>query len=158
VSPLTGKAVQVVAAGGIFDGRGLAMALAAGATGVWVGTRFVACEEAGSGPYHKKLLLKTDYTDTIRTEIYTGRPMRVHATKFVMDWEARRDEYKEMLSKGKIPTPYNTQKHIAERPFLMGQAAGAIEKTLTAKEIVDEMIEQAHASINNMNSYVVSKL
>merc|ERR1719223_799867 len=46
MSPLTGKQVPVVAAGGIFDGRGLAMALSAGAAGVWVGTRFVACEEA----------------------------------------------------------------------------------------------------------------
>merc|ERR1719487_2820352 len=53
ISPLTGKPVEVVAAGGIFDGRGLAMALAAGASAVWVGTRFVACEEAAAGPYHK---------------------------------------------------------------------------------------------------------
>merc|ERR1719487_789893 len=58
VSPLTGKPVLVVAAGGIFDGRGLAMALSVGAAGVWVGTRFVAAEEAGAGPYHKDLLKK----------------------------------------------------------------------------------------------------
>merc|ERR1712176_1617684 len=45
-SALTGKPIMIVAAGGIFDGRGLAMSLSAGASGVWVGTRFVACEEA----------------------------------------------------------------------------------------------------------------
>ena len=38
-SPLTGKPVSVIAAGGIFDGRGLAMALSFGADAVWVGTR-----------------------------------------------------------------------------------------------------------------------
>lgn len=47
-SPLTGQPVPVIAAGGIFDGRGLAMALALGAEAVWVGTRFVASEEAGA--------------------------------------------------------------------------------------------------------------
>merc|ERR1712194_831513 len=157
-SPLPGKQVQVVAAGGIFDGRGLAMALAAGASGVWVGTRFVACKEAAAGPYHKQLIAKTGYTDTLRTEIYTGRPMRVHATKFVLDWEKRRDDYKEMLAKGQLPAPFGSQDKIQERPFLMGQAAGAIETTLSAQEIVDEMVGQACERISSANAYVVSKL
>merc|ERR1719471_2574702 len=69
-SPLTGAPIYVIAAGGIFDGRGLAMALSMGAVGVWVGTRFVACTEAGSGPYHRNLIVKTGYSDTIRTLIY----------------------------------------------------------------------------------------
>merc|ERR1711972_1057773 len=56
LSPLTGKQVPIVAAGGIFDGRGLAMSLSIGAAAVWVGTRFVACEEANAGPYAKKLI------------------------------------------------------------------------------------------------------
>merc|ERR1712187_828410 len=47
-SPLTGKQVPVVAAGGIYDARGLAMALSLGADGVWVGTRFVASVEGGA--------------------------------------------------------------------------------------------------------------
>ncbi|ELU42862.1 2-nitropropane dioxygenase [Rhizoctonia solani AG-1 IA] len=54
-SPLTGKPVFVVAAGGIYDGRGLAAALMWGAQGVWVGTRFVASEEAGANKRHKEL-------------------------------------------------------------------------------------------------------
>jgi pyridoxal biosynthesis lyase PdxS len=54
-SPLTGKPVFVVAAGGISDGRGLAAALMWGAQGVWVGTRFVASEEAGAPKMHKDL-------------------------------------------------------------------------------------------------------
>jgi NAD(P)H-dependent flavin oxidoreductase YrpB (nitropropane dioxygenase family) len=43
MSPLTGKQVQVIAAGGIYNGMGLASALAVGASGVWVGTRFIVC-------------------------------------------------------------------------------------------------------------------
>lgn len=52
-SPLTGGPVYLVAAGGISDGRSLAASLAYGAQAVWVGTRFVACVEAGAPKAHK---------------------------------------------------------------------------------------------------------
>ena len=47
-SAVTGEDVMVVAAGGIFDGRGLAMALSLGAHAVWVGTRFICSKEVSS--------------------------------------------------------------------------------------------------------------
>merc|ERR1712100_680712 len=85
-SPLTGGPVLVVGAGGIFDGRGLAMALCAGCSGVWVGTRFIASEEAGAGPMHKKRVVSAAYEDTVRTIIYSGRPMRVFKTPYTLDF------------------------------------------------------------------------
>merc|ERR1712151_545904 len=100
-SPLTGEQVLVVGAGGIFDGRGLAAALTMGCSGVWVGTRFIASEEAGAGPYHKRSVVNADYADTIRTTIYTGRPMRVFKTPYIMDWEEnRKEEMTELQNKG----------------------------------------------------------
>merc|ERR1712151_115301 len=92
VSPLTGEPIQVIGAGGIFDGRGLAMSIAAGCTGVWVGTRFIASEEAGAGPYHKKSVVNAGFTDTIRSTIFTGRPLRIFKTPYVMDWEENRQK------------------------------------------------------------------
>ncbi|KAH0830381.1 2-nitropropane dioxygenase [Lanmaoa asiatica] len=59
-SPLSGEPIVVVAAGGIADGRGLAAALSYGADGVWVGTRFVASEEAGAPRKHKELCSRPD--------------------------------------------------------------------------------------------------
>lgn len=53
-SPLTGQQVPLIAAGAIYDGRGLAASLAYGAQAVWVGTRFVASKEAGAPPKHKE--------------------------------------------------------------------------------------------------------
>jgi len=100
-SPLTGEPVQVVGAGGIADGRGLAMALACGCTGVWVGTRFIACDEAGAGPFHKKRVVSADYSDTIRTTMYSGRPMRVFRTPYNVEMEtSRRHIIKQMESMG----------------------------------------------------------
>eukprot|EP00928_Gymnodinium_smaydae_P014188 TRINITY_DN1515_c0_g1_i1.p1 TRINITY_DN1515_c0_g1~~TRINITY_DN1515_c0_g1_i1.p1 ORF type:complete len:400 (+),score=102.18 TRINITY_DN1515_c0_g1_i1:65-1201(+) len=100
-SPLTGGPVLVVGAGGIFDGRGLAASLAMGCSGVWVGTRFIACDEAGAGPLHKKKVLEADYSDTIRTIIYSGRPMRVFKTPYNVEFEEKRQhEIKEMQEAG----------------------------------------------------------
>lgn len=100
-SPLTGRPILVVGSGGIFDGRGLAACLAMGCSGVWVGTRFIACEEAGAGPLHKKRVINADYGDTIRTIIYTGRPMRVFKTPYTVDFEQnRQQEITEMQNSG----------------------------------------------------------
>lgn len=100
-SPLTGGPVLVVGAGGIFDGRGLASALAVGCSGVWVGTRFIASEEAGAGPLHKKKVVNSDYGDTMRTTLYSGRPMRIFKTPYAMEWEEKRkDEMLEAQSLG----------------------------------------------------------
>jgi NAD(P)H-dependent flavin oxidoreductase YrpB (nitropropane dioxygenase family) len=78
--------VLVVAAGGISDGRGLAASLSYGATGVWVGTRFVASEEAGAPKRHKELVLSADYDGTVKTLVYSGRPMHVRRTDYVREW------------------------------------------------------------------------
>src|SRR2546426_10211326 len=52
----------VVAAGGIADGRGLAAALALGAAGVWIGTRFLASDEAAIHPRYREVLLQANET------------------------------------------------------------------------------------------------
>src|SRR5690349_12026998 len=86
-SKLTGGPVHVVAAGGIFDGRGLAAALMWGAQAVWVGTRFVCAKEAGAPPRHQQAVIGAGFHDTVRTTIFTGRPMRVIKNEYIMNWE-----------------------------------------------------------------------
>jgi nitronate monooxygenase len=73
--------VPVVAAGGISDGRGLAAALTLGAAGVWVGTRFVASEEAGLHPLYKQLICEAVETDTVHSSLFdVGWPQAPHRT------------------------------------------------------------------------------
>ena len=67
-----GKAL-VVAAGGIYDGRGIAACLTMGAAGVWVGTAFLATPEANVEDTYKQKLLESESAETIRSETYTGR-------------------------------------------------------------------------------------
>lgn len=65
-SPLTGKPVQLVAAGGIYDGRGIAAALMLGASAVWVGTRFVTAKESGAPEVAKRAYVQSINPDTSR--------------------------------------------------------------------------------------------
>merc|ERR1712137_951303 len=102
-SSLTGGPVLVVGAGGIFDGRGLASALSVGCSGVWVGTRFIASDEAGAGPIHKKKVVESKYEDTIRTIMYSGRPMRVFKTPYNVKMEEKRQDVIQMMQNAGIP-------------------------------------------------------
>ncbi|GBE82370.1 2-nitropropane dioxygenase [Sparassis latifolia] len=158
-SPLTGEPVIVVAAGAIADGRGLAAALSYGAAGVWVGTRFVASEEAAAPPKHKELLLSAGYDDTVRTLIYSGRPMSVRRTPYVDSWAQRQQEVAELTSQGKIPYMVDLEQHpekfIESQRWLMGKVAGSINDIKPAKEIVDEMVATAAETLQNAYASMV---
>ena len=69
--------IPVIAAGSIVDGRGLAAALALGAQGVWIGTRFIASAEAHAGAMYKQVIVEAGDEYTIITRAYSGKPMRV---------------------------------------------------------------------------------
>ncbi len=71
--------IPVLAAGSIVDGRGLAAALAFGAQGVWMGTRFIASHEARAHETYKKRITEIGSADTAITRSYSGKPMRVMA-------------------------------------------------------------------------------
>lgn len=142
-----GFEVPVIAAGGIYDGRGLGAALMLGAAGAWVGTRFIACEEAHAGPVHIKRVLECSGSETIRTEIFTGRPCRLLRTPYVKKWEKREDEVRQMLNKGVVPWLAEMKDGKAGMseffPALMGQCAGGIHEVKSAEAIVKDMVAEA---------------
>src|SRR4026209_1424732 len=84
----------VLAAGGIADGRGLAAALALGAEGVLLGTRFMATPEASIHGNYKQAIVKTDGHDTVHTEI---PDLASHASGWAMS-RAQRDKFIERWS------------------------------------------------------------
>src|SRR3954468_13425466 len=88
-----GDKAIVVAAGGIFDGRGLAAALALGAEGVWIGTRFIATPEARAVNGYKDTLVGMREDDTVISRAYTGKTCRVVRN----DWTNHYDQHPELL-------------------------------------------------------------
>jgi NAD(P)H-dependent flavin oxidoreductase YrpB (nitropropane dioxygenase family) len=141
---LNGEPALVVAAGGIYNGRSLASSLMQGASGVWVGTRFVACSEAGCSQQHKESVVSATFEDTIRTLVVSGRPLRLRRNEWVDKWEAQPEKIKELTEKGVVPIEYDMDAgNEVDIPHLMGVVAGVIEKIQPAREIVDEMVAEA---------------
>ncbi|KAL0384452.1 UNVERIFIED_CONTAM: putative nitronate monooxygenase [Sesamum radiatum] len=89
VDLVRGHNIPVIAAGGIVNERGYVAALALGAQGVALGTRFLATEESYAHPLYKRKLVevhKTEYTDVFGRARWPGAPHRVLRTPFFMDW------------------------------------------------------------------------
>ncbi|RFU34592.1 hypothetical protein B7463_g1719, partial [Scytalidium lignicola] len=155
---LGGQTALVVAAGGIYNGRGLASSLMQGAVGVWVGTRFVASKEAGSSQQHKEGVVSADYSDTIRTLVLSGRPLRARRNEWTDKWEAQPEKIRELTEKGIVPYQYDLDNdNDTEFPHLMGQVAGSIKDIKPAKQIVDEMVEEAVIMIKKGQTYLGNK-
>jgi NAD(P)H-dependent flavin oxidoreductase YrpB (nitropropane dioxygenase family) len=154
-SPLTGQTALVVAAGGIYDGRGLASSLMQGAQGVWVGTRFVASTEAGCSQLHKEAVVTADFSDTLRTLVISGRPLRVRINDYIQGWEKKPEEIRALTEKGITPMEKDMKDDKdVDFPFLMGQVSGVIRDIKPAKEIIEEMVADAVRMIRQGQSYI----
>ncbi len=142
----------VGAAGGIVDGRGLAAALALGAEGVWIGTRFIASAEAHAGQVYKERILAAADADTRVTRCYSGKPMRVLDNPYVEEWETRPQDLKPFPMQAMLSGQAGVLGGIAgqlddldpaKSCLPAGQGAGAIGEVLTAAEIVERFMTEA---------------
>ncbi|KAJ5765060.1 hypothetical protein N7520_004619 [Penicillium odoratum] len=160
-SPLTGQDVQVIAAGGLYNGNSVAAALMLGASAVWIGTRFILSDEAGAPKAHQEAVRTAGFEDNIRTIIFTGRPLRVRKNDYIMNWENNRaDEIKQLTAKGIIPVEHDFENLPDDvdddtldnaRPFLMGKVAAVVNEKKSAKAIVDELVTDAAALLKKGN-------
>ncbi|CAJ1418601.1 unnamed protein product [Effrenium voratum] len=110
-----GSPVLCVAAGGIFDGRGLAAALALGAAGVWVGTRFICAEESAAPKSHKDKVIASSSADTVRTLAVSGRPLRLIPNDWIKSWEREPQKVKELCDQGIVPLEHDLKKASEDR-------------------------------------------
>jgi enoyl-[acyl-carrier protein] reductase II len=150
-------AIPVVAAGGIFDGRGLAASLALGADGVWVGTRFIATPEARAVPGFKEGIIESREDGTVISRAYTGKTMRVLRNEKTDLYEATPsllkpfpDQLGVSLSDGTfhLGGDANTPGIDPDREgYPAGQAVGAISTLIPAGDIVRSMVADAEQII-----------
>jgi len=142
----------VVAAGGVFSGRGLAAVLAAGAEGAWIGTPLLASEEARSSAAAKQRVLEARETDTVHTRVFDVAqglpwperfPGRALANAFTREWHGREGELagsaeaKAAFQKAKKAEDYATAVIYA------GQAVGALTRAEPAGAIVKRIAADA---------------
>ena len=140
--------LPVLAAGGIMDGRGIMAALALGALGVQLGTRFLLATESAAPPSYRRQLLAADETSTLVTDVYSGRPARGLRNAFARLYQAS----------GARPLPYPRQGAAAADIYraslegdaefatlFAGQGLRLARREQPAAEIVRELIEEARA-------------
>jgi NAD(P)H-dependent flavin oxidoreductase YrpB (nitropropane dioxygenase family) len=149
--------LPVLCAGGIADGRGLAGALALGAEGVLLGTRFLATHESPLHPNFKQAIVDSDGHDTVLTEIpdlagqrvWPGAMSRAKRNQFIERWAGQEWAIRQNANEiGKDLAKARVAGDIANASLSYGQDAGLIDSIKSAKEVVQDIIAEAEQIIS----------
>ena len=155
-----GDQIPVVAAGGIVDGRGLAAALALGADGVWMGTRFIATPEARSVAGYKDALLAAKEDATTISRAFSGKTMRVlrnEYTQFFEDNPGELQPFPGQLGRSMQDGAWHLGGGLltegidpAREGYPTGQGVGAISALEPAGDLVRRIVAEAEQVIADM--------
>jgi NAD(P)H-dependent flavin oxidoreductase YrpB (nitropropane dioxygenase family) len=157
--PMMVKAVAplpVLAAGGIADGRGLAAALALGAEGALLGTRFMATPEAPIHANFKQAIVKSDGHDTVLTEIpdiatqrvWPGAMSRAQRNQFIERWSGREWALRQNAREiGKQALAARAAGDVDNASLSFGQDAGLIDSIKSVREVVQDIVKEAEEII-----------
>jgi NAD(P)H-dependent flavin oxidoreductase YrpB (nitropropane dioxygenase family) len=146
--------IPVLAAGGVADGRGLAAALALGADGVLLGTRFLATDESPIAKGFKQAILDSDGHDTLVTDIpdvasgntWPGAYVRVRRNRFIEEWMGRDNELRRRRVEVSAQIRQAAQAGDPDRGAVMiGQTAGLIDRIEPAADLVRQISRDAEA-------------
>ena len=139
--------IPVIAAGGIADGRGVVAALALGASGVQVGTRFIVAEECPAHPAYKQAIIKANDRGTVVTGYSSGHPVRILHNRFSRKYQelekmGTSKEELEKFGQGRYPAAA-IHGDVEEGSPMAGQAAGLIHRVEPAAFIIESMVREA---------------
>jgi nitronate monooxygenase len=140
-----GDQVPVLGAGGIVDGRGIAAAMMLGASGVWIGSAFLASEEAGLFDGQKQAIVDANEEGTTVSRSVTGKPARMIKSKWTKLWEESEQEPLPMPFQTQVARPSLTAANLAGRsqdvnPGFAGQGIGMIKSVRPAADIMAELV------------------
>lgn len=149
--------IPVIASGGIGDGRGLAAALALGADGIEMGTRFVATQECRAHPHYKQALVAATERDTriiSRPLGFPGRVLPSAAVERILEREAAGAGLPELLPLigGAANVRAALDGALDEGFVWAGQVAGLIHDIPTVAELIERMVAQAHAASERLRA------
>jgi NAD(P)H-dependent flavin oxidoreductase YrpB (nitropropane dioxygenase family) len=164
--------VPVVSAGGIADGRGLAAALALGAAGAWIGTRFLASHEATIHARYRERILQAGENDTVYLENlfdvrWPNAPHRTLRNQTVDTWEAagrppsgKRPGEGEVIATSRSAGPIvryqsctpgrDVEGDIDALSLWAGQSVGLVSKVQPAADIVREIADEARSILQRL--------
>lgn len=148
--------VPVVAAGGLADGRGLVAALALGAVGVWMGTRFIATAEAFAHDNYKEKIVSLNEEGTIVSRAHSGKPCRLIRNEFTASWEKHPERIEpfplQFLHVG-VPASNHAriEGDVEHGSAPAGQSAALIHQVRDAGRVVAEIMEEAAGTLRRLS-------
>lgn len=148
--------IPVVAAGGIFDGRGLVAALALGARGIQMGTRFICATECKVHPNYKKAIIAARDRDTVVTGGPAGHPVRVLDNKLArafLEAEKRGASVEELeaLGAGRLRAAV-VDGDVVNGSVMAGQIAAMVSKEETCQEIIQDVMTGAERVLERLRA------
>jgi enoyl-[acyl-carrier protein] reductase II len=149
--------LPVIAAGGIADGHGLVAALALGAQGVQMGTRFVCSEECIAHPSFKERILQAQDRATVVTGETTGHPVRCLENRLTREFSAMEKagasiEELEAFGRGRLSSGI-IQGNLDEGSLMAGQIAGLIKDIKPVKAIIEDIMAEAEKVIETLGKF-----
>jgi enoyl-[acyl-carrier protein] reductase II len=147
--------IPVVAAGGIADARGLVAALALGAEGIQMGTRFLATHECSAHPDLKQAILRAIDTDTIPTgrgSIVEARVLKNEFARQMLEMESAKMSAEELVTfigSGRIRNAL-VEGDIKDGSALCGAIAGMITQIVSAGEVVRSLVDGYEAIVSRL--------
>jgi enoyl-[acyl-carrier protein] reductase II len=154
--------IPVVAAGGIFDGRGIAAALMLGAVGVNLGTRFLASIEAPISEQWKQAIARANSEDAIKVDVLNditpapgtlgfGTVLRSLPTPFLEEWSTKREEavhQRDRLREHIVLTHQAGRQHATL--LTAGQSSGGIREILPVADIMRQLMAEAETALSTV--------
>lgn len=153
--------VPLIAGGGIADARGFVAALALGAEGVVIGTRFMATHEAPLHPNFKEWLVRANETETaivMRSIGNTHRALKSPTVTRLLEMEARNAPLEELMSiiGGTHSADVLKEGKLDAGIGMAGQVVGVIDKVVSVKEVIDEIVEGAKQIVPRLESVIAA--
>jgi NAD(P)H-dependent flavin oxidoreductase YrpB (nitropropane dioxygenase family) len=150
--------VPVLGAGGITDGRGIAAAMMLGAEGVWVGSAFLASNEAGIFDFQKQAIVDASEDGTVVSRSVTGKPARIIRSLWTDAWARANKEPLPMPYQGAVSGPVlaaaTRDKRGDINPGFAGQGIGMIKAVRPAAEIFKELVWGAEQALKRSSNWV----
>jgi len=147
------KGIPVLGAGGICDGRGVAAAFCLGAEGVWIGSAFLASEEANLLPYQKQAIVDSNEENTMVSKSVTGKPARLIRTKWAQAYVDAKMDPLPMPFQSIVSSQVLAAAQIGNRadvaPGFAGQGIGLIKSVRPARDIFEDLVEGCKRAIAN---------
>jgi nitronate monooxygenase len=139
--------VPVIAAGGLFDGRGIAAALMLGAAGVQLGTAFLGCPEAVLSPIYRRTLGEPRVARTRVTTVLSGRPARAIVTGLVDELASEEGRTPEFPLQRSFTRHLASSGDVESQTMWAGQAAPTL-RALPAGQLVAALIRETAALLD----------